>query len=76
MLNFEKIFEGESGYSIRKKMMKSKNTKEMVALAALLVAAGAATYIAAKLKKSLDNLENLELDFGNDSVLSSVFKKD
>lgn len=56
--------------------MKNKNSKEMVALAALLVAAGAATYIAAKLKKSLDNLENLDLDFGNDSVLSSVFKKD
>ncbi len=47
----------------------------MVALAALLVAAGAATYIATRLKKSLDSLENLDLDFGNDSVLSSVFKK-
>ena len=57
-------------------MMNNKNTKEMVALAALLVAAGAATYIAAKLKKSLDNMENIDLDFGNDSVLSSVFKKD
>lgn len=56
--------------------MKNKITKEKVALAALLVAAGAATYIAAKLKKSLDNLENLELDFGNDIMLSSLFKKD
>jgi hypothetical protein len=54
----------------------NKNTKEMVALAALLVVAGAATYIAAKLKKSLDNLENIDLDLGNDPVLSSHFKKD
>jgi len=56
--------------------MNNKNTKEMVALAALLVVAGAATFIAVKLKKSLDNLENIDLDFGNDPVLSSHFKKD
>jgi hypothetical protein len=56
--------------------MNNKNTKETVALAALLVAVGAASYIAVKLKKSLDNLENIDLDFGNDPVLSSHFKKD
>lgn len=55
--------------------MNNKNTKEMVALAALLVAAGAATYIATRLKKSLDKLDNIDLDFGNDPVLSSHFKK-
>jgi hypothetical protein len=55
--------------------MNNKNTKEMVALAALLFAAGAATYIANRLKKSLDKLENIDLDFGGDSVLSSIFKK-
>ena len=56
--------------------MKTDNKNELVALAALLVAAGAATYLAHRLTKSIKALDNLDLDFGNDSVLSSAFKKD
>ena len=60
----------------KKRNMKNKITKETVALAALFIAAGAATYLAHRLTKSIKSLENIDLDFGNDSVLSSIFKKD
>jgi Fe-S cluster assembly iron-binding protein IscA len=56
--------------------MKKDNTTEMVALAALIGAAGAAIYTLIITYKALERLENIELDFSNDSVLSSVFKKD
>lgn len=55
--------------------MKNQTKKEIVALAALLGAAGAATYTFIKTYKSIKSLENIDLDFGNDPVLSSLFKK-
>lgn len=56
--------------------MNNKNTKEMVALVVLIGIAGAATYTLRRIHKSVKKLDNIELDFGNDSVLSSLFKKD
>jgi hypothetical protein len=58
------------------KIMKNQTKKEIVALAALIGAAGAATYMFLKTYKSIRDLENIDLDIGDDSVLSSLFKKD
>lgn len=55
--------------------MKKQSKKEMVALAALIGAAGAITYLYVKAYKSIKGLDNIELDLGNDPVLSSIFKK-
>lgn len=55
--------------------MKKDNTKELVALAALIGAAGVAVYALTRTFKALERLDNLDLDFGNDPVLSSHFKK-
>lgn len=56
--------------------MKTDNTKEMIALAALISAAGVIAYSFYKTYQSISDLDEIDLDFGNDSVLSSVFKKD
>ena len=48
----------------------------IAAFAALGAAFAAATVAYAKTSKALKELEDIDLDFGNDSVLSSVFKKD
>lgn len=56
--------------------MKNLNKNTIVALAALIGAAGAATYTFIKTYKSIKGLENMDLDFSYDPVLSSLFKKD
>lgn len=55
--------------------MKKQSKIELVALATLIGVAGATTYMLMKTYKSLKGLDNMELDLGNDVVLSSIFKK-
>ena len=55
--------------------MKKQTKTELVALAALIGAAGAAAFAFVKTYKSIKTLDKIELDFGNDPVLSSIFKK-
>ena len=57
-------------------MNKKPDTTTIVATAAVTLAAGLATYMFFKTYKTIQKLDELELDFGNDSVLSSHFKKD
>lgn len=56
--------------------MKNQHKNNKVALAALIIAAGAATYTFIKTYKSIKRLENIDIDISNDNVLSSIFKKD
>lgn len=56
--------------------MKNQHKNNKVALAALIIAAGAATYTFIKTYKSIKRLENIDLDISNDNVLSNIFKKD
>lgn len=57
-------------------MMEKDDTKKVLAAAALIGIAGVATYAFLKTYNLIKTLDNVELDFGNDSVLSSLFKKD
>lgn len=56
--------------------MKKQTKTELVALAALISAAGVATYTFIRTYRSVKSLDKLDLDFSNDPVLSSIFKKD
>jgi hypothetical protein len=57
-------------------MNKKPDNTTLIATAAVTLAAAAATYMFFKTYKTIQKLEDLELDFGNDPVLSSHFKKD
>ena len=57
-------------------MNEKPDTTIIIATAAVTFAAGLATYMLFKTYKALERLENIDLDFGNDPVLSSHFKKD
>ncbi len=50
--------------------------KDILKYAAGMALLGVATYFLAKTYNSVKKLDNLELDFGNDIVLTSVFRKE
>ena len=52
-------------------MTKKPNTTTIIATAAVTLAAGVATYMFFKTYQTIQKLDELELDFGNDDVLSS-----
>ena len=56
-------------------MNKKPDTTTILATAAVTLAAGLATYMFFKTYKTIQKLDEYELDFGNDVVLSSVFNK-
>ena len=57
-------------------MNKKPDNTTLIATAAVTLAAAAATYMFFKTYQTMKKLEDLDLDFGNDPVLSSHFKKD
>lgn len=57
-------------------MTKKPDTTSIIVAAAVTIAAGIASYALFKAAKAVKKLEDIDLDFGNDSVLSSLFKKD
>ena len=56
-------------------MNKKPDTTTIIATAAVTLAAGLATYMFFKTYKTIQKLDEFDLDFGNDVVLSSVFNK-
>ena len=52
-------------------MNKKPDTTTIIATAAVTLAAGVATYMFFKTYKTIQKLDELELDFGNDDALSS-----
>jgi hypothetical protein len=54
-------------------MNKKPDTTTLIATAAVTLAAAAATYMFFKTYKTIQKLEELELDFGNDDALLSAF---
>ena len=56
-------------------MNKKPDTTTIIATAAVTLAAGLATYMFFKTYKTIQKLDEYDLDFGNDVVLSSVFNK-
>lgn len=56
-------------------MTKKPDTTTIIATAAVTLAAGLATYMFFKTYKTIQKLDEFDLDFGNDVVLSSVFNK-
>lgn len=52
-------------------MNKKPDTTTIIATAAVTLAAGLATYMLFKTYKTIQILDELELDFGNDDALSS-----
>ena len=56
-------------------MNKKPDNTTLIATAAVTLAAGLATYMFFKTYKTIQKLDEYELDFGNDVVLSSVFNK-
>lgn len=50
--------------------------KDILKYAAYVAVIGAATYLLAKTYKSVKTLDNIDLDFGDDIVLTSVFRKE
>jgi hypothetical protein len=54
-------------------MNKKPDTTTIVATAAVTLAAGLATYMFFKTYQTIQKLDELELDFGNDDALSSFF---
>jgi hypothetical protein len=54
-------------------MNKKPDTTTIIATAAVTLAAGLATYMFFKTYKTIQKLEDLELDFGNDDALLSAF---
>lgn len=56
-------------------MNKKPDTTIIIATAAVTLAAGVATYILFKTYKTIQKLEDLELDFGNDEGLLSMIKR-
>ena len=56
-------------------MTKKPDTTTIIATAAVTLAAGLATYMLFKTYKTIQKLEDLELDFGNDEALLSMLKR-
>lgn len=56
-------------------MTKKPDTATIVAAAAVTIAAGIATYAFLRTINAVKKLEELDLDFGNDEGLSSMFKR-
>jgi len=56
-------------------MNKKPDTTTIIATTAVTLAAGLATYMFFKTYKTIQKLDEFELDFGNDVMLSSVFNK-
>lgn len=56
-------------------MTKKPDTTTIVAAAAVTIAAGVATYVLFRTLSAVKKLEDLELDFGNDAGLSSMFNR-
>jgi len=56
-------------------MTKKPDTTTIVAAAAVTIAAGVATYVLFRTLNAVKKLEDLELDFGNDAGLSSMFNR-
>jgi hypothetical protein len=54
-------------------MNKKPDNTTLIATAAVTLAAAAATYMFFKTYKTIQKLEELELDFGNDDALLSAF---
>ena len=54
-------------------MTKKLDTTTLIATAAVTFAAAATTYMFFKAYKTIQQLEELELDFGNDDALLSAF---
>ena len=52
-------------------MTKKPNTTTIIATAAVTLAAGVATYMFFKTYQTIQKLDELELDFGNDDALLS-----
>lgn len=52
-------------------MNKKPDTTTIIATAAVTLAAGLATYMFFKTYQTIQKLDELELDFGNDDALSS-----
>ncbi len=52
-------------------MNKKPDTTTIIATAAVTLAAGIATYMFFKTYQTIQKLDELELDFGNDDALSS-----
>ena len=56
-------------------MNKKPDTTTIIATAAVTLAAGAAAYMFFKAYKTIQKLEELELDFGNDEGILSMFTR-
>lgn len=56
-------------------MTKKPDTTIIIAAAAVTVAAGIASYVFLRTLKAVKKLEDIDLDFGNDEGLSSMFKR-
>lgn len=56
-------------------MTKKPDTTIIVAAAAVTIAAGVASYLLFRTFNAVKKLEELDLDFGNDEGLSSMFKR-
>lgn len=57
-------------------MIKKPDTTTIIATAAATLVAGAATYMFFKTYQTMKKLEELELDFGNDEGILSMFKRE
>jgi len=56
-------------------MTKKPDTTTIVAAAAVTVAAGLASYVLLRTLSAVKKLEELDLDFGNDEGLLSMFSR-
>ena len=56
-------------------MTKKPDTTTIVVAAAVTVVAGIASYMLFRTYNAVKKLEELDLDFGNDEGLSSMFKR-
>jgi len=56
-------------------MTKKPDTTTIIAVAAVTIAAGIASYAAIRTLNAVKKLEDLDLDFGNDMGLSSMFNR-
>lgn len=56
-------------------MTKKPDTSIIVAAAAVTIAAGIASYVLYRTLGAVKKLEDLDLDFGNDAGLSSMFNR-
>ena len=55
--------------------MKNENLNKAISCAAILAACGMGAYTFIRTYKTVKSLENADLDFGNDPVLSSLFNR-